>query len=935
LLVDNEPDNLEILQAYLAGPGVDLVLASSGHQALAQTSARDFAVIVLDLHMPGLSGFEVAQKVRANAPDNLTPIIFVTGSEPGAFPVEQAYALGAVDYLVKPVNPTILGAKVAVFVELYRNKKALAAAESARQALAGERQLQESRDLFSLLLESSVEGIFGIRVDTSCMFFNQAGAAMLGYTPEELAGRQLHELIHHHHPDSSVYPLGQCPIQQAAQGGASRRIEEEVFWHKNGTPVQVAYSVAPMTVLGKPTGAVITFSDITQRKRSNAEREHLLKEVQAANDRIADVFKHAPAFMAVLRGPEHACEMVNNRYVEMVGNRNQLGRTVRQALPELAGQGFYELLDQVFATGEPFVGFDMPIALQRRTGQPIEMRYVDFVYTALRDANGAVSGVLVHGVDQTERKQAEAALRASQERYRMLFESMAQGFCLLEMIGGDTDTTKDNAPVDFRIVEANAMVYKHAGIVNPVGKTIRALSSNVENRWIKHLTMAAQSSQPIQFDDFSPNTNRWLDVHAQRVGKPESRVIALLFTNITTRKRAEKDLRQLAASLAETDRRKTEFLATLAHELRNPLAPITAGLGMVRMQVDAAEAPQALGQTLSPTLDMLERQVGHMVDLIEELLDIARISGGKLALKKRLITLQAIVAVAIETSQPHILQGRHALRVCMPDASDDELVLDADPTRIAQVLANLLNNAAKYTPPGGQIELSVCRQGQGVVISVRDSGIGLAPENLEPIFELFSQADLSANRAHGGLGIGLSLVRQLVQMHGGVVSAASAGVGQGSIFTVRLPLSIDTAPSSDSAHSHVPESKSGVNKQLRILVVDDHEDAANALAGMLALKGHLSQVAHSGPDALVMARQFRPDVAFLDIGMPGMDGYATAQALRQMAGVDAPVLIALTGWGTKADRTRAARAGFNHHLTKPAALGAIDALLLQIAGARP
>lgn len=652
-------------------------------------------------------------------------------------------------------------------------------------------------------------------------------------------------------------------------------------------------------------------------KHHEIEREHLLKEVQAANERLADVFRQAPAFMAVLRGPEHVFEMTNHRYLALVGNRPDplIGLPVRQALPELAGQGFYELLDRVFATGEPFVGVDMAVALQRQADGPMETWSVNFVYTALRDANGGVSAVLVHGVDQTEHKQAEAALRASEARYRMLFESMDQGFSIVQMLGGGAE----GAPTDFRILEVNAMAHQHTGLFEAVGKTLRELAPVVESRWLERIAQVALTGKSVHFEDFSKALNRWLEVFAHPVGQPESNKVALQFSDITARKQSEKDLQQLASNLAEADRRKTEFLATLAHELRNPLAPITAGLAIVRMQTDPAQASQ--------TLDMVERQVSQMVILVDDLLDIARISGGKLELKKKLVELKAIVSVAIETSQPHIQEKHHALQFQMPD---ETLVLEADPTRIAQVMANLLNNAAKYTPRGGRIELSVHRENGEVVISVADNGIGLAQESLDTIFEMFSQAELSVNRTNGGLGIGLSLVRQLVEMHGGAVSAASPGIGYGSTFTVRLPLaSHTTLPTVDQKRlGDIPPASS---KQLRILVVDDHVDAAKALATILAFKGHVTEVAHSGMSALDVAAEFRPDVAFLDIGMPGMDGYETARAVRKIAGLEAVLLIALTGWGTQMDRARSAKAGFDHHLTKPAALDAVDALLVKIA----
>jgi signal transduction histidine kinase/ActR/RegA family two-component response regulator len=379
-----------------------------------------------------------------------------------------------------------------------------------------------------------------------------------------------------------------------------------------------------------------------------------------------------------------------------------------------------------------------------------------------------------------------------------------------------------------------------------------------------------------------------------------------------------------AEKLVQADHRKDEFLATLAHELRNPLAPITAGLGLVRMQSDPALRIQ--------TLDMVDRQVGQMVNLIDDLLDIARINGGKLELKKDLVDLQMIVSVAIETSQPHLHKRRHTLAVRMPS---EKLVLQADTTRIAQVIANLLNNAAKFTPSVGRIELSVHRESSNAVVSVADNGIGIAPQNIEAVFEKFNQADASANRAHGGLGIGLSLVRQLVEMHGGAVRAASPGLGRGSTFTVKLPLASSTAlPAAEQfavKKIRLTNTCHADSKRLRILVVDDHADVADSLAAILALKGHETEVAYSGLAALGAAAHFRPDVAFLDIGMPGMDGYATARAVHKIEGLEAVLLIALTGWGGNADRARSTAAGFDHHLTKPAALDAVDALLTKIA----
>lgn len=792
--------------------------------------------------------------------------------------------------------------------------------QAADEVRLGEEKLHESRGLFSLLLESSVEGIFGMRADSSCMFINAAGAAMLGYRADELANRKLHPLIHHHRMDGSIYPTAECRISAAVRDGVSVRIDDEVFWHKNGKPVPVAYSVSPMVVGGKSSGAVVTFSDITDRKRREAEREHLLKEVQTANHRMVEVFRQAPAFMCVLRGPDHVFEMVNERYLQLVGYRDPVGLPMRQALPELEGQGYFELLDNVFETGQSFTGTDMPAALQRKPTLPLEKRFVDLVYMALRDADEKVTGILIHGVDQTDRRLAELALRSSEERYRTLFESMDQGFCIIEMM-----FDRDGVPVDYRFLEMNGMFEKHSGIVNAVGKTIREIFPGNESVWFETYGRVALTGEPIRFENEAKAMNRWFDVFATPTGEPGSHKVAVLFSDITGRKKSEEDLRRLATDLAEADRRKTEFLATLAHELRNPLAPIRSGLGVLRM---GGNNPA----TVAKIREIMDRQVNQMVHLIDDLLDIARISGGKVELKKERVGIDRVIASAIETSMPLIEAGGHELVVSMPD---EALVVDADLTRLAHVLANLLNNAAKYTAAGGRIELSAQRDGNDVTISVADNGVGIPGESLASIFDMFKQVGRNMNRAQGGLGIGLTLVRRLVEMHGGTVVARSPGIDQGSMFTVRLALvNADAQTASAIAMPRAHEPSREMAAGLRVLVVDDNVDAAVTLSTILALNGYQTEVAHDGYQAVKAAQEFRPEVAFLDIGMPGMNGYETAQAMRKVAGLEKIVLIALTGWGDANDRAKSKTAGFDHHLTKPAELSVVDALLSQLVESR-
>jgi len=361
---------------------------------------------------------------------------------------------------------------------------------------------------------------------------------------------------------------------------------------------------------------------------------------------------------------------------------------------------------------------------------------------------------------------------------------------------------------------------------------------------------------------------------------------------------------RLYDELRDQDRRKDEFLATLAHELRNPLAPIRTGLEILKV---AGEGER--GRKLR---DMMERQVGHMVRMVDDLLDVSRITRGKVELRRERVELRAVVDSALETSRPLIESAGHELRTDLPP---EPLFLDADPTRLAQVFANLLNNAAKYTPAGGRIRLVAERDGARVVVRVEDTGVGIPADMLPKVFDMFTQVGRSIDRAQGGLGIGLTLVQRLVAMHGGTIDAESEGPGRGSTFTVRLPLAtVEEARQKAAAQGN---GTSRAAASLRVLVVDDNIDGAESLSVLLQLSGHQTQAAHSGPEALAIAQNLGPDMVFLDIGLPGMNGYEVARRLRAMPDYARCVLVALTGWGTEEDRRQARAAGFDHHLTKP------------------
>ena len=398
--------------------------------------------------------------------------------------------------------------------------------------------------------------------------------------------------------------------------------------------------------------------------------------------------------------------------------------------------------------------------------------------------------------------------------------------------------------------------------------------------------------------------------------EPLANMIALYLD----RRRVEEDLRQVAAELSEADRRKNEFLATLAHELRNPLAPIRNGLQLMHL---AGDDPQIIKESLP----LMERQVKHMVRLIDDLMDVSRITLGKLELRKERVELASVIRNAVETSRPLIEESRHELAVT---PSSMPIYVDADMTRLAQVFSNLLNNAAKYTEQGGEIALIVERNDNDAVNSVRDNGIGIPPEMLAQVFDPFTQVDRSLERAQGGLGIGLTLVKRLVEMHGGSIEARSGGQRMGSEFVVRLPTVLALESEAALGDGHISPTTQSAGR--RILVVDDNRDSARTLARLLEIIGHEARTAHDGGEAVATAEAYHPEVILLDIGLPVMNGYEVARTIRRHPWGTDIVIVALTGWGQAEDRKRSKEVGIDHHLVKPVEPQALLDLLMAQGG---
>ncbi len=499
------------------------------------------------------------------------------------------------------------------------------------------------------------------------------------------------------------------------------------------------------------------------------------------NARLQRMFAQAPGLMAVLRDPDHVFELANAAYRELVGDRELLGKPVREALPEVHGQGLFELLDQVYASGEAFSGHAVPVKLQRGQGE-LQERFLDFVYQPLKNAAGVVTGIFVEGFDVTSAVLANNELRVA-------------------------------------------------------------------------------------------------------------------------------------------NRRKDEFLAMLAHELRNPLAPISSAADVLRL----AGPESALVRQAS---EIISRQVKHMTGLVDDLLDVSRVTGGLVALHKQVVDLNGAVADAVEQVMTLVESKRQHLEVALPAPP---ALLDADRTRIVQVFANLLNNAAKYTPVDGHIDVRLEVHADGVEFRVRDDGVGMTPELLPHVFDLFAQAERSPDRSQGGLGLGLALVNSLVELHGGSVAAHSDGPNRGSTFVVKLPRVADAEPAAERPDASATFEVA--RTPLRLMVVDDNVDAAHVLCLLLKALGHATTVEHDARRAIERARAEAPQVLFLDIGLPDMDGYELARRLRALPETADAVFVAVTGYGQPGDRERALQAGFDHHLVKPVTLADIRQLLDALAAA--
>lgn len=786
--------------------------------------------------------------------------------------------------------------------EVARRRETDTLAESLR---ASERQLRLITDALPALVTY-------MGPDRRFRFTNNAYKTWLGVEPQSLIGKHARELM-----GEAGYRAIE-PYSDRALAGERVQYERELTLADGRTIYAQMNYVPDKDEQGRTLGYVALIHDMTDRHRAEVE---LLSE----RKRLHDVLMNAPAAISLRSGPDGVFTFVNAKYQDVVGDRAILGKTTREAHSEKASDRFMELLGRVFATGVAASGTELPDHPDGGAEQ-----FWNVTYQPLFDAEGRVDSVVSFAVEVTEQVEARhraerltAALRESEARYRSFVNQSTEGICRLELdqpidVGAAAAEQVAAFSRCARVAECNDAMARMLGYGRGDELVDRALGELLT----PHGPLNADCLGAFVADGY-----RLEGIESHRAG-PDGRsrsyrssLVGLVedgrLRRIWVTQRdvtAEVEARHQAEA---GNRAKDEFLALLGHELRNPLSPILTALDLMKLR-DAG--------TFGKERAVIERQVAHVVRLVDDLLDVSRITRGMISLERRQVDLADVLANAIELTSPLLEQRAHRISVEVPRG----LIVDGDPTRLSQVFANLLTNAAKYTPREGRIAIGAEHRDDGARVFVRDTGIGIRPDMLPRVFDLFVQERQALDRSEGGLGLGLAIVRSLVGMHGGTVEVHSEGLGKGSEFSVFLPKPVGPGASA-SGRLHAGPGETRSPGHLRILVVDDNEDTAGLIAEVLRAWGQTVRVAHDGPAALTVVESFTPDIALLDIGLPTMDGYELARRLRAVPALANVRLAAVTGYGQARDREAAERAGFHEHLVKPVNVAVLEQLLWRMA----
>ena len=766
---------------------------------------------------------------------------------------------------------------------------AIAVATSAvvgRRVVAAERALQSNAERLRVTLASIGDGVIAADERGCVVSLNPVAEALTGWTQAAAAGRAIDEVFRIV-GESSREPI-ENPAQRALrQGCVAGLANHTLLIARDGAERPIDDSAAPIRDReGRVAGVVLVFRGIARRRQDE-------QALQASSRALRELIDLLP-------GAIYTTDAAG-RLLQFNAAATQLSGRV----PELGSDLWFRNWTLYRPDGTPLPRAQYPMARvleqgRETRGDELVLQREDGVHlwlsaysTPRLDDEGAVVGALHLLLDITERKETDAALKISELRYRHLFESATDGILVLDAASA-------------RITDANPRICELLGHAHAelVGRELWQAGLFEDRDACVAAMRTLQRERYVRLEDVPLQTRhgRRIDVEfvSNVYGKAPHEIAQCNIRDITARKSAADELR-------ESSQRKSEFLAMLAHELRNPLAPIRSALEIIHHTGgDAA--------TQRSAIETMQRQVAHMVRMVDDLLDVSRVERGTIELRRRRVDLADVLRQAAEVARPLCDRLQHRLTVTLPA---HPIHVDADPTRLAQVLGNLLNNACKFTPtPGGRVELTLERDAAQAVIRVRDNGVGIAADQMARIFEMFVQVDTSLERSASGLGIGLTLVRTLVELHGGTVEAASAGVGRGSEFVIRLP-ALATANDSGAGAPAPAHRERAAPVPRRILVVDDNRDATESLALLLQLDGHETRVAYNGMEALEVAQSFDPEIVLLDIGLPGLNGYEVARRLRQRPGGDRLLLVALTGWGQDDDRERTRTAGFDEHLVKP------------------
>ncbi len=747
-------------------------------------------------------------------------------------------------------------------------------------------------------------------------YINKALLDLWGLSSEQAIGKDFFDLKY---PDPLAAKL-QRQIQTVFDTQKGLR-DETPYTSPTGKGGFYEYIFAPVFADDGTVEAVAgSTRDITARKQLEVDRERLVLAVENQQARLASMIEHAPAFICILQGPQHVFELVNERYYEIVGRRDIVGRSVRDALPEVEGQGFFELLDDVYNTGNTFSGDAMPVRLRRNGDDSLDDRFMNFVYQALREFDGTISGIFVHGFDVTDLVRSREEVRTSERRFRQLADAMPQIVWVTladgyheyynrrwyEFTGvpeGSTDGEGWNEmfhPDDRQ--PAWSAWRRSLATGEPYEIEYRLRHRSGEYRWTLGRALPVRNARG--------DIERWFgtctDIDSMK--------------RLTEERQSLLEAEQAARAQAErAGRMKDDFLATLSHEIRTPLNAILGWSQIIKR-------PTTKADDVAKGLNVIERSARAQAQIIEDLLDMSRLISGKVRLDVQPLDLSAVVQAAVETFRPTAEAKGVRLRSVIDPLHG--IVVSGDASRLQQVMSNLISNALKFTPKGGRVQVLLERADSHLEVSVIDTGEGIDPEFLPFVFDRFRQADASTTRQHGGLGLGLSIVKQLVELHGGSVHVKSPGPGHGSTFVVAIPITVvhpTPEPGADRRHPRTESGMIGIPDScvdiegVRVLVVDDEADARALVTRVLEECKAVVTATGSVDEAVRLVEGGAFDVLVSDIGMPGEDGYSLIRRVRSLGkdkGGGVPA-IALTAYARAEDRVRAVAAGFQMHVAKP------------------